>query len=243
MKNAFLQSHPNPPGTQELSCMAIYSRPGCQLCNYMTWTIYIPAWISTQRLRFSAPRCMRCPWWLNCCALVPLGPSWRGLWSRLPLMQSLRQRPHSKVGHQLIVCTCISIGQVTVSAIAGATMLITCLCKDKSLQIIWKSGRPRPGSTYSQIMAFCLTAPSDFLNRCWLIISKIPIFRWVAKTWPHDRIPVLQLYLLDNIPHKVQSHHNSVHFLQINTPWLACGDRIFFLSSGSHFYKILKCYQ
>ena len=35
---------------------------------------------------------------------------------------------------------------------------------------IW---RHRSGSTLVQVMACCLTAPSHYLNQCWLIISKV----------------------------------------------------------------------
>ena len=35
---------------------------------------------------------------------------------------------------------------------------------------IW---RHRTGSTLAQVMACCLTAPSHYLNQCWLIISKV----------------------------------------------------------------------
>ena len=35
---------------------------------------------------------------------------------------------------------------------------------------IW---RQRSGSTLAQVMAGCLTAPSHYLNQCWLIISKV----------------------------------------------------------------------
>ena len=45
---------------------------------------------------------------------------------------------------------------------------------------IFKSLRPsdaiwwhRSGSTLTQVMAWCLTAPSHYLNQCWLIISKV----------------------------------------------------------------------
>ena len=37
---------------------------------------------------------------------------------------------------------------------------------------IW---RQRSGSTLAQVMACCLTAPSHYLNQCWLIISKIQL--------------------------------------------------------------------
>ena len=35
------------------------------------------------------------------------------------------------------------------------------------------SGDKRSGSTLAQVMAFCLTAPSHYLNQCLLIINKI----------------------------------------------------------------------
>ena len=36
--------------------------------------------------------------------------------------------------------------------------------------VIW---RHKPGSSSSHVMACCLTAPSHYLNQCWLIISEI----------------------------------------------------------------------
>ena len=35
---------------------------------------------------------------------------------------------------------------------------------------IWQQ---RSGSTLAQVMAWCLTAPSHYLNQCWLIISEV----------------------------------------------------------------------
>ena len=37
------------------------------------------------------------------------------------------------------------------------------------------SWRHRSGSTLAQVMACCLTAPSHYLNQCWLIISEIQL--------------------------------------------------------------------
>ena len=44
-----------------------------------------------------------------------------------------------------------------------------------TLNSLWPSDdiwRQRSGSTLAQVMACCLTAPSHYLNQCWLIISK-----------------------------------------------------------------------
>ena len=38
------------------------------------------------------------------------------------------------------------------------------------IDAIW---RQKTGSTLAQVMACCLTAPSHYLNQCWLIISKV----------------------------------------------------------------------
>ena len=45
-----------------------------------------------------------------------------------------------------------------------------------SFNSLWPSDaiwRQRSGSTFAQVMACCLTAPSHYLNQCWLIVSKV----------------------------------------------------------------------
>ena len=39
--------------------------------------------------------------------------------------------------------------------------------------IVTPYGRRRSGSPLAQVLACCLTAPSHFMNQCWLIISKV----------------------------------------------------------------------
>ena len=39
--------------------------------------------------------------------------------------------------------------------------------------LVMPYGDKRTGSTLAQVMACCLTAPSHYLNQCWLIISKV----------------------------------------------------------------------
>ena len=49
-----------------------------------------------------------------------------------------------------------------------------CACAD--FNSLWPSDaiwRQRSGSTLAQVMAWCLTAPSHYLNQCWLIIRKV----------------------------------------------------------------------
>ena len=56
--------------------------------------------------------------------------------------------------------------------IASASFLFW--SKDKSLWLsdaIWRHGY---GSTLAQVIACCLTAPNHYLNKCWLIIVKVP---------------------------------------------------------------------
>ena len=49
---------------------------------------------------------------------------------------------------------------------------------------IW---RHRSGSTLAQVMAWCLTAPSHYLNQCWLIVNGIlwysPCNNFTGSTW------------------------------------------------------------
>ena len=50
------------------------------------------------------------------------------------------------------------------------------MCCCSRVNSLWPSDaiwRHRSGSTLAQVMACCLTAPSDYLNQCWLIISKV----------------------------------------------------------------------
>ena len=45
---------------------------------------------------------------------------------------------------------------------------------DKWVNSLWPSNamwRHRSGSTLAQVMACCLTAPSHYLNQCWLVIN------------------------------------------------------------------------
>ena len=49
-------------------------------------------------------------------------------------------------------------------------------CRTLSFNSLWPSDaiwRQRSGSTLAQVMACCLTAPSHYLNQCWLIISEV----------------------------------------------------------------------
>ena len=39
----------------------------------------------------------------------------------------------------------------------------------------------KSGSTLAQVMACCLTAPSHYLNQCWLIISKVQWHRFKSN--------------------------------------------------------------
>ena len=58
----------------------------------------------------------------------------------------------------------------------------TCICitftRPQWFKSLWPSDaiwRHRSGSTLAQVMACCLTAPSHYLNQCWLTISKIQL--------------------------------------------------------------------
>ena len=51
-----------------------------------------------------------------------------------------------------------------------------CVILPQWVNSLWPSDaiwRQRSGSTLAQVIACCLTAPSHYLNQCWLIISKV----------------------------------------------------------------------
>ena len=58
-----------------------------------------------------------------------------------------------------------------------------------SFNSLWLSDtiwRHKSGSTLAQVMACCLTAPSHYLNQCWLIISKV---QWHSSECNFTKIP------------------------------------------------------
>ena len=52
----------------------------------------------------------------------------------------------------------------------GVSIVVLLFNSLRPSDAIW---RHRSGSTLAQVMACCLTAPSHYLNQCWLIISKV----------------------------------------------------------------------
>ena len=86
-----------------------------------------------------------------------------------------------------------------------------------SIDSLWPSDaiwRYRSGSTLAQVIACCLTAPSHYLNQCWLIINKV---QWhssegnFAKDIPATKIIKISLkitYL------KFHSNHPGVNELR-----------------------------
>ena len=64
---------------------------------------------------------------------------------------------------------------------------------------IW---RHRSRSTLAQVMAYCLTAPSHYLNQCWLIFSKV---QWhsVEDNLTRDSLPFNPWNKLENYLSKI----------------------------------------
>ena len=64
---------------------------------------------------------------------------------------------------------------------------------------IW---RHRTWFTLSQVMAWCLMAPSHYLNQCWLIISEV---LWQSPQWKMLNISILHMSL--KITHWILEQH------------------------------------
>ena len=78
-----------------------------------------------------------------------------------------------------------------------------CVTRPQWVNSLWPSGTiwcHKSGSTLAQVMACCLTAPSHYLNQCWLIISEVQWhsskkhFRRDTSTVCHQN--KLEIYLL-----------------------------------------------
>ena len=91
----------------------------------------------------------------------------------------------------------------------GKCVFISCLCwsvDDILMAVnslgfndaIWRQGY---GSTLAQVMACCLTAPSHYLNQCWLIIRKV---KWYSfeDNFTSDISGINHWNKLENIPLK-----------------------------------------
>ena len=65
--------------------------------------------------------------------------------------------------------------------------------KSCEINSLWPSNairRQGTESTLAQVMACCLTAPSHYLNLCWLIISKASGIHPRALLWEDLKIPI-----------------------------------------------------
>ena len=73
--------------------------------------------------------------------------------------------------HDAIMTLCAATIMAT-SATALPRIMVTTYSFNSlwSSDAIWRQGS---GSTLAQVMACCLTAPSHYLNQCWLITSKV----------------------------------------------------------------------
>ena len=54
--------------------------------------------------------------------------------------------------------------------------------------------RHRSGSTLVQVMACCLTAPSHYLNQCWLIISRVQWRQFHERYLSHQSLKLPENY-------------------------------------------------
>ena len=78
---------------------------------------------------------------------------------------------------------------------------------------IW---RQRSGSTLAQAMACCLTAPSHYLNQCWLIISGVINF---MQSMCYAVFWIRYLSLICNGKHCNSIHDSKVHGTNMGSIW------------------------
>ena len=82
----------------------------------------------------------------------------------------------------------------------------------------WRHGTR---STLAQVMACCLTAPSHYLNQCWLIISKVLHER--AISWEDPKIPTsktrLKITFLESHSDLSRANELKQQFLFLRSYW------------------------
>ena len=108
-------------------------------------------------------------------------PHWMGLWWRLSMMIHVVFRVclfghgMERVKKTVLKCDLLAFLQLHFLMAKSPRNLMPNIFQLNSLVpndvIRWQ----RSGSTLAQVMACCLTAPSHYLNQCWLIISKIQL--------------------------------------------------------------------
>ena len=83
--------------------------------------------------------------------------------------------------------------------------LYPCLTRPQWVYTLWPSDaiwRQRSGSTLAQVMACCLTAPSHYLNQCWLIISEVQWHSYKGN-FTRDASTINPLNLFQNYMSKI----------------------------------------
>ena len=81
----------------------------------------------------------------------------------------------------------------------------------------------RSGSTLAQVMAWCLTAPSHYLNQCWLITSEV-LLHSPEGSFTGNTEDISPWYGLENAQYEIQALRSQ----WVNIPCLPkavmCGD-------------------
>ena len=101
---------------------------------------------------------------LSTCWFGGISGHWCSL--ALPLLDYVRGCHQNIKGHTKLCLT--NMRNILVSVY----MSIKLMCNNNVYprDAVW---RHRPGSTFTQVMACCLTAPGYYLNQCWLIICQV----------------------------------------------------------------------
>ena len=125
---------------------------------------------------------------------------------------------------------------------------------------IWRQGS---GSTLAQVMACCLTAPSHYLNQCWLIISEIQWnIRAISQEMPQPPITTIHLKIaclkfhpnfpganeLSSVISLVLGNHIWMKWVLINTKslsiwslWIYSNENIIKVKKDDLFHNIANC--
>ena len=94
------------------------------------------------------------------------------------LLKTSISNTHNNCSLSLTHCGLVTpFGVRDLVTIGSVLEMSTVLWRPQSFNSLWPSDaiwRQGSRSTLVQVMASCLTAPSQYLNQCWLIITKVP---------------------------------------------------------------------
>ena len=138
----------------------------------------------------------------------------------MPTLVQVIARCHQETSHYLHQCW-------------PSSMMLYGINRPQCVNSLWPSDAIKQQgteSTLAQVMAYCLTAPSHYLNQCWLVISKVLwhssdgiVMRRSEDTNQQNKIENYIFRIAFRSPRDQwvnHYYHNMIHWITFKSPWL-----------------------